>query len=381
MSKCNPKTVIAIAEAEVGYKEKASNSQLDSKTANEGTANWNKYARDIDTKYPDFYNGKKNGYDWCDIFVDWCFIQAYGREDAQKLLCQPNNSCGAGCPYSYGYYKAKGQVGTAPKLGAQIFFGKSQSELQHTGLVVDFDDTSVYTVEGNTGAKVNEVKKKKYARNNSNIFGYGYPAFDDVDIEPVKPTPTPTPTPTPEPTPSGNTWQGGYPNLPSRGYFQKGDGYSTYTNMKDDIKLIQEYMNWALGISLAIDGEYGNLTANAVSQFQQKVNIDIDSRYGKDTRAAAKKFEKNNPPQKEVKASQPAQSYNASIAGTYKVNSTTGLNVRDGAGTGYKVLTAIPNGMKVENYGYYTDGWLYIAFEQNGIKYIGFASKEWLTIS
>lgn len=192
-----------------------------------------------------------------------------------------------------------------------------------------------------------------------------------------------TPSPTPEPTPSGNTWQGGYPNLPSRGYFQKGDGYSTYTNMKDDIKLIQEYMNWALGISLAIDGEYGNLTADAVSQFQRKVNINIDGRYGKDTRAAAKKYEKNNPTpsQKEVKASQPAQSYNASIAGTYKVNSATGLNVRDGAGTQYKVLTAIPNGMKVENYGYYTDGWLYIAFEQNGIKYIGFASKDWLTIS
>lgn len=193
-------------------------------------------------------------------------------------------------------------------------------------------------------------------------------------------------TPSPEPTPSGNAWQGGYPNLPSRGYFQKGDGYSTYTNMKDDIKLIQAYMNWALGSKLVIDGEYGNLTTEAVKSFQRKTGIDIDGRYGKGTRAMAKAFAKDNPtpqptPQKEVKASQPAQSYNASIAGTYKVNSATGLNVRDGAGTGYKVLTAIPNGMKVENYGYYTDGWLYIAFEQNGIKYIGFASKDWLTIS
>ena len=192
-----------------------------------------------------------------------------------------------------------------------------------------------------------------------------------------------TPSPTPEPTPSGNTWQGGYPNLPSRGYFQKGDGYSTYTNMKDDIKLIQAYMNWALGISLAIDGEYGNLTADAVSQFQRKVNINIDSRYGKDTRAAAKKFEKNNPtPSKEVKASQPAQSYNASIAGTYKVNSASGLNVRDGAGTNYKVLTAIPNGEKVNCYGYYTDNdgarWLYVAFDHNGKKYVGFVAKQWL---
>lgn len=336
MSKCNPKTVIAIAEAEVGYKEKASNSQLDSKTANEGTANWNKYARDIDTKYPDFYNGKKNGYDWCDIFVDWCFIQAYGRADAQKLLCQPNNSCGAGCPYSYGYYKAKGQVGTAPKLGAQIFFGKSQSELQHTGLVVDFDDTSVYTVEGNTGAKVNEVKKKKYARNNSNIFGYGYPAFDDVDIEPVKPTPTPAPAPS-----------------------------------KSVDEIAKE----------VIDGKWGN------GDERKKRLTDAGYNYDEVQRKVNQILEGDDPtpqptPQpsgNEIKASQPAKSFQESLAGTYKVNSASGLNVRDGAGTEYKVLTAIPNGKRVECYGYYTGSWLYIAFEQGGTKYIGFASKDWLS--
>lgn len=366
----NPQKVIDVALSQVGYHEKASNSQLDDKNANAGSNNWNKYARDIDEKYPDFYNGKKNGYDWCDIFVDWCFITAYGKAEAQKLLCQPNNSLGAGCEYSYGYYKDKGQTGSAPKKGAQIFFG----DLDHTGIVVDFDSSYVWTVEGNSG---NEVKKKKYSRNDSWIYGYGYPAYDEV-------------TPTPTPQPSGNAWTGGYPTMPSRGYYLTGDGYERYQNKQPDIKLIQEFLNWAIDAHLEVDGFYGDMTTQAVAQFQQRVGIEVDGSYGKDTLKAAKAFRKEEPkpqptpkPQREVKASQPAQSYNASIAGTYKVNSTTGLNVRDGAGTNYKVLVAIPFSKKVECYGYYTDAqgirWLYIAFEQSGVKYIGFASSQWLS--
>ena len=35
--------LIKIAAAEIGYKEKASNSNLDDKTANAGSNNWTKY--------------------------------------------------------------------------------------------------------------------------------------------------------------------------------------------------------------------------------------------------------------------------------------------------------------------------------------------------
>lgn len=57
--------MLNIALAEEGYLEKASNYDLDSKTGNAGYNNWNKYARDIDQKWPTFYNGRKNGYAWC----------------------------------------------------------------------------------------------------------------------------------------------------------------------------------------------------------------------------------------------------------------------------------------------------------------------------
>lgn len=52
MSKCYASAVVAVAIGELGYVEKASNSQLDDKTANPGSANWTKYARDFDEKYP-----------------------------------------------------------------------------------------------------------------------------------------------------------------------------------------------------------------------------------------------------------------------------------------------------------------------------------------
>ena len=194
MSKCYASTVIKVAENEIGYKEKKSNSQLDDKTANAGSGNYTKYARDFDTKYPNWYNGKKNGFAWCDMFVDWCFLTAFGYTDALRLLCQPEKSAGAGCTYSLRYYKNKGRSGKTPKVGAQIFFGTSESNVTHTGIVYSFDKSKVYTIEGNTS---DQVAKRSYALTNSKIVGYGYPDYDGETGESTTPTPaTPAATKT-----------------------------------------------------------------------------------------------------------------------------------------------------------------------------------------
>ena len=175
---CDASKVIAVAVAEVGYKEKKSNSQLDDKTANAGSGNYTKYARDFDQKYPKWYNGKKNGYAWCDMFVDWCFLMAYGYENALRLLCQPEKSAGAGCTYSLRYYKNKGQFHTnGPKPGDQIFFGTSLDNSTHTGIVEKVTAQKVYTIEGNTS---DQVARRNYALSNSRILGYGRPAYDAV---------------------------------------------------------------------------------------------------------------------------------------------------------------------------------------------------------
>lgn len=175
--------VIDIAILEVGYVEKASNSNLDDKTANKGSGNYTKYARDLDNI--SFYNGPKNGYAWCDVFVDWCFVEAFGKTRALELLCQPEKSTGAGCGFSMNFYKAHNQFYTSPKEGDQIFFTDGTS-IYHTGLVYKVDSSKVYTVEGNT-SDVNyvdgnggKVCKKSYPLNASYIAGYGRPKYNET---------------------------------------------------------------------------------------------------------------------------------------------------------------------------------------------------------
>ena len=69
--------VLNIAKAEVGYLEKRSNSQLDSKTGNAGSSNYTKYWRDIMPSY--------QGQPWCACFVTWCLVQRVGKDNAKKL--------------------------------------------------------------------------------------------------------------------------------------------------------------------------------------------------------------------------------------------------------------------------------------------------------
>ena len=186
MAKCYASDLIKVAEKEVGYLEKASNKNLSSKTANAGSGNYTKYADYFDKEYPTFYNGKKNGYAWCDVFVDWCFVQAFGKEKGKELLCQPAKSAGAGCLYSMNYYKNKGQFYTKdPKKGDQIFFyNSSKTDIAHTGLVYKVDDKYVYTIEGNTSAKSGVVANggaveiKSYSLTYYRIAGYGRPKYD-----------------------------------------------------------------------------------------------------------------------------------------------------------------------------------------------------------
>ena len=182
--------VASLALAEVGYREKASNSQLNDKTANAGHNNWNKYAAYIDQYCPDFYNGKKNGFDWCDTFHDYLHIVVAGdAEVARKALYQPKKSTGAGCDFSAQFYRDNGawiERGGTPEVGDQIFFGPKGKE-QHTGTVVGVDSNYVYTVEGNSS---DMVAKRQYSRTDTNITGYGRPNYTG------KATPTPEPTPT-----------------------------------------------------------------------------------------------------------------------------------------------------------------------------------------
>lgn len=177
--------IINIALNEVGYIEKRDLKNLDSKDENIGNNNYTKYARDLDN-ISGFYNGKKQGYPWCDVFVDWCFVKAFGASEAKRKLYQPNNSLGAGTTYSKKYYVSNNAYYDNPNIGDQIFFKNKKGNVFHTGLVYKIDNNYVYTIEGNTSsvfeidANGGCVVKKKYKLNNTVIDGYGRPKYLNV---------------------------------------------------------------------------------------------------------------------------------------------------------------------------------------------------------
>ena len=85
---------------------------------------------------------------------------------------------------------------------------------------------------------------------------------------------------------------------------------------------------------------------------------------------------------KEVKATQVAQYFDKSVAGTYECMAFY-LYVRNGAGALTRFLTTISKGTKVQCYGYFNLAagnvkWLYVQFVQNGKRYTGYASERYL---
>lgn len=169
-------TLIHIARAEVGYLEKKSNKDLDSKTANAGSSNYTKYARDL---YPSL-----QGQAWCDMFVDWCFVQAFGKVNARQLI---GGGFSAYTPTSAQYYKDKGRWRTSPEQGDQIFF-RNTVRICHTGIVTRVTSDRIYTIEGNTSgasdvvANGGGVCEKSYPLNHPGIDGYGRPDWSLVEL-------------------------------------------------------------------------------------------------------------------------------------------------------------------------------------------------------
>lgn len=259
--------VIASAKAQIGYREKASNAQLDSPTANAGSNNYTKYAQyfdDLRAKGILFYNGRKNGPagEWCDMFVDWNVCQVCGPELGMKVLYQPTESCGAGVKFSADYYRANGAFFTKnPQPGDQIMFGPRNHE-NHTGLVVAVDKDKVYTIEGNTS---NACLEKSYYLSDSNISGYGRPRYELAahlfeDDQPEQPAPD---APILDDQGSVCTVE-----LPVLHYGSSG----LY------VETLQELLNHYAGEKLGLDASFGRLTEAAVNRYKTRHGLDPDGK-------------------------------------------------------------------------------------------------------
>ena len=323
--------LIAIARAEIGYKEKASNSQLDSKTANPGSNNFTKYGRDLYAA--GYYNGNKNGVAWCDQFYDWCVFQLAGKnKKVAEAIQYQTGDCGAGCKYSAQYYRNAGKFfASNPKPGDQIFFGKVGAET-HTGMVVEVNGSIIKTVEGNAG---NMVKELTYSINSPNIAGYGRPNLS-VDV-PVTSTTT-TAKSTTTPISNGNltipkvTFTAGaqvnLSNVPL---------YGSASTSKVANKLTGIYYIWSTKV---VNGRVRITTSAKNAGKLLKITGWIDEKIAK-----------------------------ASLFKSFRVKVIDiNLNVRAGAGNSYRVVSTIPRGSIVtivnmhEKWGKLSDGrgWIYV---------------------
>lgn len=148
--------IIGLAKAEVGYHEGRSG------------GHWNnreKYAAQV----PGLAWVSTTGGPWCAVFVSWLALKA---GVASLFPCTASTDAGAA------WFKQRKQWSEYPAVPAQVFFG-TNGDMYHTGIVYDYDDTYVYTVEGNTNtngsAEGDGVYLKQHLRRDPHVQGYGYP--------------------------------------------------------------------------------------------------------------------------------------------------------------------------------------------------------------
>ena len=160
--------IINVAIGELGYHEKASNSRLDSKTDNSGSANY--------TKYGEWYGINPGA--WCAMFVCWCANQAGISTSIipkfSKCIDPDSSASGSEKFKAIGRWKDNSYV---PSPGDIIFVKES-----HVGIVEYVSGSTIHTIEGNYSDQVKRVTRTVGA---STIAGFGVPDYNDNSTAPT----------------------------------------------------------------------------------------------------------------------------------------------------------------------------------------------------
>jgi len=173
--------ILELARSQLGYKEESGNR--------------NKYAKYFDTEAWQWFNTKKQGADWCAVFICWLFCMIMGPEAARVFLgCPaPEDNCAAGVKYLWGYMKNKGYKidKKTGQPGDVIFLNTKKSSCGHVGIIDEVKDGKYITIEGN---KSNKVARGNYGIFSSTVYGICRPAY-----------PASVSAPASSPAPSGNS--------------------------------------------------------------------------------------------------------------------------------------------------------------------------------
>ena len=148
------------------YLEKKSNAYLDDFTKNAGDKNYTKFARDVNN----WNQPGCQGQPWCAVYQFWKLVKVFGLTKALQIMGGGFYNCQSVTRHA----KQKGTWHSTPKKGALIIFRNGL----HIGSVNSYDETYVYTNEGNTSSAPGVVanggacRNKKYKLTDSAIDGY-----------------------------------------------------------------------------------------------------------------------------------------------------------------------------------------------------------------
>lgn len=182
--------VLKVALGQVGYRE-----------GRDKDGNWNNHQ-----KYSPAVPGLEwsQGQAWCATFVSWVAMTA----GAASLFPRTASTDAAAS-----WYQQNKRWSQYPAIGAQGFLARGSDEF-HTFLVVKYDDTYIWTVEGNTNTtgspQGNGVYELRRRRRDTEVEGYGYPAYPEgiVSADPAWKSQRPKvdPRPAPKPVKLGLSW-------------------------------------------------------------------------------------------------------------------------------------------------------------------------------
>lgn len=217
-------------------------------------------------KYTKWYYGKSTSAAWCGIFVKYVIEKLC--ED-KELLCGCTNF--AYVPTVWNWAKSKGYLKSktyTPQAGDLVIFDwtvDNELSRDHIGFVICDRGTYISTVEGNTSSvsQGNGGCVQLRERNKKYVAGY-------VRLPYAKPKVT------------KKKYSGALPK----------NTVKKDCKNKEEVKEWQEFLNWALDLSLVVDGICGPKTVDATKKFQKLVGITCDGICGKNTLSKAKGYKK-----------------------------------------------------------------------------------------
>lgn len=250
-----------LLDDQVGYLEKRSNSNLDSKTANAGYGNYTKYSRDVN----DMGLMGCQGQPWCATYQFWNCAKIFGKAKALEIMGNGFYNCNSVKAHS----RSKGTWHSTPKLGALVIFRNGA----HIGRVIRISGNTIYTNEGNTSSGgLNHVEanggcvaEKSYTIGNSQIDGYVWIDYGETSDKPEKPwKATGTATSTVD-----NLFVRAEPNGEVIGELMKGDRFEIdgkTSGMWTHVKVANIGVGWVATKYIRKDGDASNKPTEIVGK-------------------------------------------------------------------------------------------------------------------